>query len=102
MVTNVSSCGNRPFVLKPVSQSIFELSKELKHEFESNCRIRTHVDYIEEQSVLVYEYFMDNLLSLVKNNPDLPNEARKFILQEVGLGLKDMHAKTWIHLGMMQ
>ena len=101
-VKNESSCDDRPFVLKPVSQSIFELSQDLKHEFGNSCRIRTHIDYNEEGRVLVYEHFKDNLLSLVKYNPDLPIEARNFILRELGLGLKDIHAKHWIHLGMMR
>lgn len=87
--------------MKPVSLSVFEFSKELKHDFGNNCRIRTHIDYNEEERVLIYEYFEDNLLSLVKNNPDLSVEARKFILQEVGLALKYIHAKHWIHLGTM-
>jgi serine/threonine protein kinase len=100
-VTNVFSCKDRLFVLKPVSQLIFELSEELKHEFGNSCRIRTHIDYNEEERVLVYEYFKDNLLSLLKNNPDLPIETRKFILRELGQGLKDIHAKHWIHLGSM-
>ena len=43
-VMNGSSCEDRPFVLKPVSQSIFELFEELKHEFGNSCRIRTHID----------------------------------------------------------
>ena len=100
-VTDGSSCENRPFVLKPVFPSIFEISEELKHEFGNNCRIRTHIDYNEEDGVLVYEYYKGNLLSLVKNNPDLSIDARKFILREIGLGLKAMHAKHWIHLGAM-
>ncbi|KAK5093758.1 hypothetical protein LTS08_008822 [Lithohypha guttulata] len=94
----LAHCENRPFVLKPVSPSIFELSKELKHEFEENYRVRTHIDYNEEERILIYEYFMDNLLSLVKNNPELPIEARKSVLRELGLGLKDIHAKNWLHL----
>ena len=101
-VTNESSCENRPFVLKPVSQSIFELSEELKHEFGNNCHIRTHIDYNEEERVLVYKYFEDNLLSLVKNNPSLPIEARKSILRELAQGLNDFHAKHWIHLGTVR
>jgi serine/threonine protein kinase len=101
-VTNESSCEDQPFVLKPVSQSIFEFSEELKNEFGSSCRIRTHIDYNREERVLVYEYFKDNLLSLVKHNPDLPIEARKFILRELGLGLRDIHAKQWIHLGTVR
>jgi serine/threonine protein kinase len=101
-MANVSSCERQPFVLKPASQSIFELSQELKHEFGNSSRLRTHVDDNEEERVLVYEYYKDNLLSLVKNNPDLPVEARKFILREVGLGLKDLHSKHWIHLGAIR
>jgi len=101
-VTNESSCEDRPFVLKPVSQSIFEFSQELRHEFGNSGRLRTHIDYNEEECVLVYEYFKDNLLSFVKNNPDLPIEGRKFILRELGLGSKDLHARHWIHLGMMR
>ena len=97
--TNGSSCEDRPFVLKPASRSIFELSQELRHEFENSPRIRTHIDEIEGESVLVYEYFKDDLLSLVQNNADLPVEARKLILRELGLGLNDMHSKNWIHLG---
>lgn len=100
--TNESSCEDRPFVLKPVSQSIFGLSQRLKHEFGNNCRLRTHIDYNEEERVLVYDYFHGDLLSLVKNNVDLPIGARKFILRELGLGLKDLHAKHWIHLGTMR
>ena len=100
-VVNESSCEDRPFVLKPVSQSIFELSQVLKHEVGDNSRLRTHIDDNEEEHTLVYEYFKDNLLSLVKNNPDLPIEVRKFILRELGLGLKDLHSKHWIHLGTM-
>lgn len=100
-MTNDFSYENLAFVLKPVSRSIFELSKELKHEFGSNCRIRTHIDHNEEERVLVYEYFKENLLSLVKNTPHLPIQTRKFILRELGLGLRDVHTKHWIHLGTM-
>lgn len=98
---NESSCEGEPYayILKPVSQSIFELSQELKHEFGFSRRIRTHVDQNDEERVLVYDYFMDNLLRLIRNTAGLPVPARKHILQEVGLGLKDMHDKHWIHLG---
>lgn len=99
LATNSFSCEDRSFVLKPTSRSIFELSQEFRHEFENSSRIRTHIDEIEGQSVLVYEYFKDDLFSLVKHNADLPVEARKLILRELGLALKDIHSKNWIHLG---
>lgn len=57
------------------------------------------MDEIEEQHILVYEYFRDNLLSFIKRNADLPTKARKFILREIGLANRDLNAKNWIHLG---
>ena len=98
---NNSSCDSKPFVLKPVSRSIFDLLQEFKHEFDNNPRLRIHVDDNKKENVLVYEYFKSDLLSLVENYPALPIKARKTILKEVGLGLNDMHTKHWIHLGII-
>ncbi|PSS13290.1 hypothetical protein M430DRAFT_105695 [Amorphotheca resinae ATCC 22711] len=95
---HLALCDGKPFVLKPVSRSIFDLLQEFKDEFGNNPRLRIHVDDNEKESVLVYEYFKSDLLSLVENYPALPLEARKTILKEVGLGLNDIHAKHWIHL----
>jgi serine/threonine protein kinase len=96
-----SSCDGKPFVLKPVSRSIFDLLQEFKDDFGNNPRLRIHVDENRKANVLVYEYFKSDLLSLVENYPALPIEARKTILKEVALGLNDMHTKHWIHLGIM-
>jgi serine/threonine protein kinase len=98
---NISSCDGKPFVLKPVSRSIFDLLQEFKDDFGDNPRLRIHVDDNEKENVLVYEYFKSDLLSLVENYPALPIEARKTILKEVGLGLNDIHTKHWIHLGII-
>jgi serine/threonine protein kinase len=97
---NDFSADNKPFVLKPVSQSIFDLLQEFKDEFGRNPRLRIHIDANEKENVLVYEYFKSDLLSLVENYPALPIKARKSILKEVGLGLKDIHERHWIHLGI--
>lgn len=97
---NDSNCDSEPFVLKPVSKSIFEGLQEFKDEFGDNPRLRNYVDHDEKENVLVYEYFIDDLLSLVERF-FLPLEVRKAILKEVGLGLNDIHTKHWIHLGMM-
>jgi serine/threonine protein kinase len=97
---NDFSPDNKPFVLKPVSQSIFDLLQEFKDEFGRNPRLRIHIDANEKENVLVYEYFKSDLLSLVENYPALPIKARKSILKEVGLGLKDIHERHWIHLGI--
>jgi serine/threonine protein kinase len=95
----VCSSYGKPFVLKPVSQSIFDLLREFQDEFGNNPRLRNYLDVSTKDSVLVYEYFKSDLLSLIANYPPLPIEARKTILQEVGLALNDIHAKHWIHLG---
>ena len=88
-------------MLKPVSSSIFDHLLEFNKEFGDNPHLRTHVDYNEKENIVVYEGFTTDVLSLVKNYPPLPLDARKTILMEVGLGLKDMHARNWIHLGMI-
>lgn len=88
-------------MLKPVSRSIFEHLQEFRNEFESHPRLRIHIDEIVKENIVVYEYFKTDLLSLVENYPALPVIARKTILKEVGLALAEMHAKNWIHLGMI-
>ncbi|KAK0124189.1 hypothetical protein ONS95_009171 [Cadophora gregata] len=57
-------CDGKLFVLKPVSQSIFDLLQEFKDEFGNNARLRIHVDDNKTENVLVYEYFKTDLLSL--------------------------------------
>jgi serine/threonine protein kinase len=95
------SWDGKPFVLKPVSESIFELLQEFKDDFGNNPRLRIHVDDNKKENVLVYEYFKSDLFSLVENYTVLPIAARKTILREVGLGLNDIHVKHWIHLGII-
>lgn len=56
---------------------------------------------MEKENIVVYEYFKTELLSLVENYPALPITARKTILKEVELALVEMHAKNWIHFGMI-
>jgi len=85
--------------VKPVSDSILEHLKDFQAEFESHPGLRTHVDKIKKESILVYEYFKTDLLALVENYPALPLTARKQILKKVGTTLADMHEKDWIHLG---
>ncbi len=93
------SCGNQQYVMKRVSSSIFELSQVLKHEFGTDPCLRTHIDDNQDESILVYEYFKDNLLSLVHKNPDLSIKTRKNILREVAMALGKLHSRQWIHLG---
>jgi serine/threonine protein kinase len=98
-LTALSSCDKTPYVVKPVSESILEHLQEFRAEFESHPRLRIHVDKIEDESILVYEYFKTDLLALVENYPPLPLTARKKILKKIATALAEMHEKNWIHLG---
>nr|KMM70901.1 hypothetical protein CPAG_07210 [Coccidioides posadasii RMSCC 3488] len=97
----LARCGNQNFVLKHVSPSIFEQSLELKQEFPETRRLRVHDDDNEAERILIYNHFSDNLLSLVKNNPNMSIAPRKRILWELGQALREFHAKNWIHIGNM-
>lgn len=94
-----SSCDKKPYVVKPVSKSILEHLQEFQAEFKSHPHLRIYVDKIENESMLVYEYFKTDLLALVDNYPPLPLTARKRILKQISSTLADMHEKNWIHLG---
>jgi serine/threonine protein kinase len=98
-LTAFSSCDKTPYVVKPISESILEHLQEFRAEFETHPRLRIHVDKIENESILVYDYFKPDLLALVENYPPLPLTARKKILKEIGTALAAMHEKNWIHLG---
>jgi serine/threonine protein kinase len=93
------SSGNKRYVLKPVSPSIFGLLKEIKDAFCGDPRVRLHIDHNDKERTLVYDYFRADLLTLIKNYPELSVQSRKSIHQDVGLALRDMHSKGWIHLG---
>ncbi|KAJ8064056.1 hypothetical protein OCU04_007895 [Sclerotinia nivalis] len=93
-----SGKDNTAFVLKPVPRSIFEHSQELKQEFGNVRQIRHHVDEDERKHILVYDYATSNVLEMINDCLPLPLQTRKTILKEVGLALKDMHARNWIHL----
>ncbi|KAF7880890.1 uncharacterized protein EAF02_006781 [Botrytis sinoallii] len=93
-----SSQDNMAFVLKPVTRSIFEHSRELKKESVEVRQIRHRVDEDKENRVLIYDYATSNVLEMINDCPPLPLQARKAILKELGLALKDMHARNWIHL----
>ncbi|KAF7948310.1 uncharacterized protein EAE97_003721 [Botrytis byssoidea] len=62
-------------------------------------QIRHHVDEDKENRVLFYDYARSNMLEMISDCPPLPLQARKTILEELGLALKDMHAGNCIHLG---
>lgn len=59
-----------------------------------------HIDYNEEEGVLIYPYFRSTLLGLIQGNPGFPLAERKKILRCVGEAIQELHSKDWIHIGM--
>ncbi|PIA94291.1 hypothetical protein CB0940_08807, partial [Cercospora beticola] len=55
-----------------------------------------HVDCNSEQCILVFDYFQDTLLSLLKNNPSLSPDERPKIMRSVGEAVNQLHSRDWI------
>jgi len=60
-----------------------------------------HIDYNQEERILVYNYFRHTLLALITEYPDFPAAERKKILRSTGEAVKEFHDKGWIYLGTM-
>jgi serine/threonine protein kinase len=58
-----------------------------------------HLDSNQEEGILIYPFFKDTLLALIKKDPDLSVAGRKKILRCVGEAIQEFHSKSWIHLG---
>lgn len=84
-----------------MSESFFALSQTLKSEFAGTSRLRMHVDFNQEERILVYKYFRHTLLALITEYPDFPATEIKKILRCTGEAVKEFHDKGWIHLGTM-
>ena len=60
-----------------------------------------HIDHNQEERNLVYDYFRDTLLALIRDHPDFPPAERKKILRLAGEAVQELHANDWIHRGTM-
>jgi hypothetical protein len=58
-----------------------------------------HIDYNQEERILVYKYFKHTLLALITEYPDFPAAEIKKILRYTGEVIKEFHNKGWIHIG---
>ncbi|KAI0877784.1 kinase-like protein [Hypoxylon argillaceum] len=93
-----AACGNESIVFKQESKSIFDLSKRLADEFAGSRRLRMPVDFNPEDRIVVYPYFTDTLLNLMRADPDFPPVELKKALRYVGEAIQEFHAKGWLHL----
>ncbi|KAL2175466.1 kinase-like domain-containing protein [Thermothelomyces heterothallicus CBS 202.75] len=90
--------GNEAVVFKQESKSIFDLSRRLADEFTGSRRLRMPIDFNAQDRIVVYPYFRDTLLGLMRADPDFPPTELKKILRCVGEAIQEFHAKDWLHL----
>ncbi|KAK5651308.1 hypothetical protein OQA88_12603 [Cercophora sp. LCS_1] len=96
---SIFKAENDSFVLKRVPRPFFELSQRLATEFAGSHRLRMHLDSNREEDILIYPYFKDTLLALIKGDAaDLSLAGRKKILRCVGEAIQELHSKNWIHI----
>ncbi|KAI1163243.1 kinase-like domain-containing protein [Nemania serpens] len=90
--------GNESVVFKQESKSIFNLSRRLADEFAGSRRLRMPIDFNPEDRIVVYPYFRDTLLDLMRADPAFPPAELKKVLRCVGEAIQEFHAKGWLHL----
>ena len=95
------SSDDGEYVLKPVSPAIWKQAENISHDLKSAQFIRLPIDFIPAESVLVYPYFTDHLLSFVQNY-EIPLAQTKGILLSVLKALKELHGQDWVHTGIEQ
>lgn len=96
-----SRSAGQSFILKHVSEHFIFTSQQIADDFPSTKRLRVHTDVSRKESVLVYPYFRDTLLALMKNDPEFPPLQRLKIMRAVAEAVAELHAKDWIHSGML-
>lgn len=83
--------------LKQVTRSDFEYFQKMYSNLRACPHVRLAQDTVSEQSIFVYHYMSDDLLSLVQM--DLPIEVIKRILRRALCGLSALHNRNIVHTG---
>lgn len=96
----LSRSADRSFIYKRVPKPFFNLSQRMADDFSSSRRLRMHVDCSSKESILVYAYFRDTLLALLRDDPAFPPNERLKIMRGVGEAIQELHRKGWIHTGL--
>ncbi|KAI0406392.1 kinase-like protein [Xylaria palmicola] len=89
---------NKSFVVKRVTRPFYDLSLGLAAEFAGSRRLRMHVDYNQDEGILIYPYYRTTLLSLIKDNPDFAPLQRIKILHYTAEAIQELHSQGWVHI----
>ncbi|PSN59785.1 kinase-like protein [Corynespora cassiicola Philippines] len=92
-----AASGDEHFALKRTTKPYFDLSQRIAVDISGSHRLRVHVDYNQDEGILIYTLFKTTPLALLQQDPDFPSEGRKTILRRVGEAIKELHDKDWIH-----
>ncbi|PVH75002.1 hypothetical protein DL98DRAFT_593505 [Cadophora sp. DSE1049] len=72
--------------------------RRLADEFVGSRRLRMPIDFTPEDRIVVYPYFTDTLLDLMRADPAFPPVELKKVLRYVGEAIQEFHGKGWLHL----
>ncbi|RMY72759.1 hypothetical protein D0864_10357 [Hortaea werneckii] len=89
--------AGKSFVYKRVPRPFFNLSQRMAGDFSLPRRLRMHVDCSSKESILVYAYFQDTLLALLRDDPAFPPNERLKMMRGVGEAIQELHGKDWVH-----
>lgn len=92
-----ASAGNQSFILKEVDLSDFTYFQEMYRNLCGCAYLRLLHDTVPEQSIFVFKYLTDHLLSLAR--ADLPIALTKRILKDTLRGLAALHDQGIVHTG---
>ncbi|KAF2254365.1 kinase-like protein [Trematosphaeria pertusa] len=91
----LATSGDHKYVLKSVAPRDFKYFKDMFDDLRSSPYLRVSVDACPDESVFVYKYLRDHLLSFVQNEVPLPITKR--ILRDALRGITTLHGKGIIH-----
>ncbi|UPX12663.1 uncharacterized protein EKO05_0003204 [Ascochyta rabiei] len=91
----LATSGDHKYVLKSVAPRDFFYFKDMFDDLRSSPNLRVSDDACPDESVFVYKYLRDHLLSFVQNEVPLPITKR--ILRDSLRGIAALHSKGIVH-----
>jgi hypothetical protein len=71
-----------------VSKIFYDLSLRFAADFSEYRRLRAHVDFSEDENILIYPYYQHTLQRLIEEDSNFSDAVWKKILQQTGEVIK--------------
>ncbi|KAJ8117623.1 hypothetical protein OPT61_g1209 [Boeremia exigua] len=91
----LATSGDHKYVLKCVAPRDFKYFKDMFDDLRSSPYLRVSDDTCPDESVFVYKYVRDHLLSFVQN--EVPLSITKRVLRDSLRGIATLHSKGIVH-----